>query len=389
MNQRYKTLKRARQLNDPQPWDDYRRLRNKLPIMTKKARANLFDEVKSAAAYWRLRKKTSGTTKVSRQAHQLKKDDGTLTTDDTEKATMLDDYFCTIAEKLIGPADEIQQLHAHSRENVDTPTMTSITISQKEIEEKICKLKVKKATGPDGVSARLLKYAGMSIVPSLTSVFKQSAEACKPPDQWKIARVSAAVKKGREEDRTCYRPLSMLSIPSKLMESCVASNITNHVVTQNLLDDKQWAYRKGKSTEQLLIHLTERWREAEKESFFVGKLYVDFTKAFDTVSHNILLQKLNYLGIRGDIWLWLKNYLIKRRQFVRIKGCDSDTHIITHGVPQGSVLGPTLFSLLTNDLPKSLRPAETYLYADVTTIWCISEKMDLITSCPGQIMLQM
>ena len=126
---------------------------------------------------------------LNRQAHQLKKDDGTLTTDDTEKATMLNDYFCTIAEKLIGPADEIQPLHAHSRENVDMPIMTSITISQKEIEEKICKLKVKKATGPDGVSARLLKYAGMSIAPSLTSVFKQSVEACKPPDQWKIARV--------------------------------------------------------------------------------------------------------------------------------------------------------------------------------------------------------
>ena len=95
---------------------------------------------------------------------------------------------------------------------------------------------------------------------------------------------------------------------------------------------------------------------------------MDFTKAFDTVSHNILLQKLNDLGVRGDIWLWLKNYLKERRPFVRINGCDSDTHIITHGVPQGSVLGPTLFSLLTNDLPKSLRPAETYLYADDTTI---------------------
>ena len=90
----------------------------------------------------------------------------------------------------------------------------------------------------------------------------------------------------------------MLSIPSKLMESCVASNITNHVVTQNLLDSRQWAYRKGKSTKQLLIHLTERWREAVERKLFVGILFVDFTKAFDTVSHNILLQKLNDLGIR-------------------------------------------------------------------------------------------
>ena len=194
----------------------------------------------------------------------------------------------------------------------------------------------------------------MSIAPSLTSVFKQSVEACKPPDQWKIARVSAAFKKGREEDRTCYRPLSMLSIPSKLMESCIASNITNHVVTQNLLDNRQWAYRKGKSTEQLLIHLTERWREAVERKLFVGILFVDFTKAFDTVSHNILLQKLNDLGIRGDIWLWLKNYLTERKKLVRINGGDSDTNIITHGVPQGSVLRPIILVLAFHKLPPKI-----------------------------------
>ena len=114
------------------------------------------------------------------------------------------------------------------------------------------------------------------LLPHLSRACLNSVEACKPPDQWKIARVSAAFKKGREEDRTCYRPLSMLSIPSKLMESCVASNITNHVVTQNLLDNRQWAYRKGKSTEQLLIHLTERWREAVERKLFCGKTVCGF-----------------------------------------------------------------------------------------------------------------
>ena len=128
---------------------------------------------------------------------------------------------------------------------------------------------------------------------------------------------------------------------SKLMESCVASNIINHVVTQNLLEDRQWANMKGKSTEQLLKHLTERWREAIARRLFVGILFVNLTKAFDMVSHNILLQELNELGIRRDIRLWLKNYLTERRQFVRINGCDSDTHIVTHGVLQGSVLRPT------------------------------------------------
>ena len=361
--------------------------------MTKKAKAdyysNLFDEVKTAAAYWRLLKKASGTTKVNRQARQLKKDDGTLTTNDTEKANMLNDYFCTVAEKLIGPADEIQPLHAHSREIANMLTITSIKISQKKIEEMICKLKVKKATGPDGVPTRLLKSAGKSIAPSLMSVFGHSAKACKPPDQWKIARVSAAFKKGREEDRTCYRPLSMLSIPSKLMESCVSSTITNHVVTQNLLDSRQWAYRKGKSTEQLLIHLTERWREAAERMLYVGVLLIDFTKAFDTVSHNMLLQKLNDLEIRGDIWLWIKNYLTDQRQFVRINGCDSDIHNITHGVPQGSVLGLTLFSLFINDLSNALKSAETYLYADDTTIYCVAGTIDLRTNMLNNVLAEL
>ena len=120
----------------------------------------------------------------------------------------------------------------------------------------------------------------------------------------------------------------------------------------------------------------------------MGILFVDFTKAIDTVSHNILLQKLNDFGVRG-VWLWLKNYLTERRQFVRINGSDFDTNIIAHGVPQGSVLGPTLFSLFTNVVPKSLRSAETYLYAVDTTINCIAETIDLLTHSLNNVLAEL
>jgi len=103
----------------------------------------------------------------------------------------------------------------------------------------------------------------------------------------------------------------------------------------------------------------------------------------------MLLHELNDLGIRGDIWLWIKHYLAERRQFVRINGCDSDIRIISHGVQQGSVLGLTLFSLFINDLPNSLRSAETYLYVEDTTIYCISETMDLQTNILNNVLAEL
>ena len=203
-----------------------------------------------------------------------------------------------------------------------------------------------------------------------------------------LASVRRSKKDERKTEHVTDHCLCSAYQDSKLMEFCVANNITNHLVMQNLLEDRQWAYMKGKSTEQLLKHLTERWREAIERKLFVGILFVDLTKAFDTGSHNIVLRKLNDLGIRRDIWLWLKNYLTERRQFVRINGRDSDTHIITHGVPQGSVLRPT-FSRSLQTTSKSLRSAETYLYADDTTIFCISETMDLLTNTLNNVLAEL
>ena len=188
-----------------------------------------------------------------------------------------------------------------------------------------------------------------------------------------LESVRRSKKDGRKTEHVTDHYLCSAYQDSKLMESCVASDITNHVVTQNLRDDRQWPYRKGNSTQQLLKHLTERWRESIERKLFVGILFVDLTKAFDTVSHNILPQKLNDLAIRGDIWLWLKNYLTERRQSARINGCDSDTHIITHGVPQESVLRPT-FSLSLQRTSQNHYAVRKLTYMQTTQQYTISQK---------------
>ena len=174
----------------------------------------------------------------------------------------------------------------------------------------------------------------------------------------------------------------MLSIPSKILESCVTDSIVDHVFTCNqLVTEYQWAYRKGHSTDLLLAHLTETWRRALDSNLVVGVILTDFQKAFDSISHKILTHKLEHnYGIKGNLLAWTRDYLSKRKQYTVVNGELSSQADVTTGVPQGSVLGPTLFALYTGDLPEAVSSASLYMYADDTTIYCIGESVDSVTN---------
>ena len=142
----------------------------------------------------------------------------------------------------------------------------------------------KKSTGPDGISSRLLKLAGNAIIPSLIDLFIWSAQAEEMFESWKLARLTPIFKKDVEEDKENYRPISLLCVPSKILEEEVNSNIVKHVFEENqLMTDRQWAYRRGYSTELLLAHLTETWRKAVDSGLKVAVAFIDFKKAFDIV----------------------------------------------------------------------------------------------------------
>ena len=148
-------------------------------------------------------------------------------------------------------------------------------------------LKPDKASRPDNVSSKLLKSAGNAIVPSLMSVFTASAASNTVPATWKSANVSSLYKSGDETDKHNYRPISLLCVPGKLMKSCVGSIITTHIANHDLSSSNQWAYRKGYSTE---LQMTEDWRRALDKNLVIGIVFVDFRKAFDSMSHSLLLQ---------------------------------------------------------------------------------------------------
>ena len=184
-------------------------------------------------------------------------------------------------------------------------------------------------------------------------------------------------KKDDEADTNNYRPISLLSVPSKIMESCVSESVVRHVFQNNLVTDKQWAYREGHSTELLLVHLSEIWRTAIDADKVVAVAFVDFRNAFDCVSHAILLHKLNFqFGVQGCLLSWLTDYLTDRTQFSVVNGQHSTVLNVTCRIPQGSVLGPTLFALYTNDLPSAVTSGSVFMYADDTTVYCIGDTVD-------------
>ena len=175
-----------------------------------------------------------------------------------------------------------------------------------------------------------------------------------------------------------FRPISLLSIPGKILEDIISNTIDNHIEAHDLLSDNQWGFRKNHSTEDFLLHLTDTWKWALDKNFKVGVLFIDFRKAFDSVNHTILLQKLKAVGISGNLLSWMGSYLSNRNQFVQVNEVKSDTSSIKFGVPQGSILGPKLFSLYVNDFPESITSGELYMFADDTTIFTVGDNIDII-----------
>lgn len=190
--------------------------------------------------------------------------------------------------------------------------------------------------------------------------------------------LSPIFKKGSSSDANNYRPISLLCIPGKILEEVVSDTLNNHMETQGLLSHKQWGFWKNYSTESLLLHLTETWKNALDRGLKIGVLLIDFRKAFDTVNHTILLEKLKAIGISGDLFSWLEDYMSARKQFVQLSGYQSGSKTITYGVPHGSILGPKLFSIFVNDLPESITSGDLFMFADDTTIFTIGKNTDKI-----------
>jgi len=170
----------------------------------------------------------------------------------------------------------------------------------------------------------------------------------------------------------------MLSIFDKLLEKIIYKRIYNFLLKNNVLYKHQFGFRTGHSTTLSLIEIVDEiYKNLDDNNYAMG-LFLDLQKAFDTVNHSILLDKITFYGIRGIAHDWFTSYLTHRKQFVSVRGICSKSELIKHGVPQGSVLGPLLFLLYINDIANCVPDLKIKLFADDTNIFLFNKKIDIL-----------
>ena len=249
--------------------------------------------------------------------------------------------------------------------------MSQICIDTKHLDKQFSKLsKPGKSSGLHGVSAKDL-HLHLHLIREFGSI-----DTLQLPTTWKKARVSCIYKNKGASKSDCenYRPVSILSIPSKISESIVCKNIDDHLEQHALIYNRQWGFKKNHSTITALLHMTETWKKLVDNKMDIGVLFLDFRKAFDSLVYGVIMKKLSACRISGNLYEWIANYLSYRKQVTLVNGKISTDMDVNCGAPQGSLLGPRLFSITANDLdPKSREnrldqiSCKTDLFADDTT----------------------
>ena len=356
----------VRYLNTKQG-DDYRKYiqeRNAANKDVRRSRRSFETKIakeckKNAKGVWNYIKKQR---KSGNAMPDLKREDGSFTSNDEEAAEALSQqYYNTFTKE---DTTNIPDIEAKP---LQTNKLKTYNINKERVLKVIENLKPNKSPGIDGIHPRVLKELSDVIAYPITLIYQKSVEESQLPRQWKDAEITPIYKKESRSLPKNYRPVSLTSIICKILEKLVVEDIIAHV-KENLLNcSQQHGFTPKKSTATNLLEALNIITEAQMHGIPVDILFLDYQKAFDTVPHLRLLKQIESFGIVDHALNWIKAFLLDRRQRVRVNSSTSKWEPVISGIPQGSILGPILFTLYVNDIPASLQSIIS-MYADDTKL---------------------
>ena len=322
----------------------------------------------TAAASNKRKKATTIKSMVDKNGKKLK--------DSTDIANCLNDFFATVGKNMAQKFDKMDGTRlrdplSYISKDVKNSLFLSLPNSH-EISKIISKLDVNKSSH-GLISNKVTKVTNDVISPYLEILFHKCIKEGVFPDSYKIAEVIPLFKGGDKEDRSCYRPISLLPTISKILERVLAKRVIKFLTKFKILSDDQFGFRAKFSTEYAIMDIYDKLIHNLDKGLSSCAIFLDLAKAFDSVSHEILLRKMHHYGIRGKALELFRSYLSSRSQYIKLNGCKSSLMGIEFGVPKGSILGPLLFLIfIINDLPNTSK-FYIKLFADDTFL-CAQNK---------------
>jgi len=290
----------------------------------------------------------------------------------TKITDKLNSHFISTAKDLIKQKNTVS---IYDLEIKHCPNSICIyPVTEEEVTSLVKSLKGKPTSGDDDIPENLVKQCIHLIKGPLTHIYNLSLTSGVFLVLWKTAKVKPLHKKGDKYDMNNYRPISIIPVFAKILERLMYNRITSFLYENKILSEAQNGFRKGKSIDTAVQSYIERIQKALDNRLHTIGLFIDLSKAYNVLNHNLLLEKLSYYSITGSTNLWFRFYLFHRKQFIEISQSNtsngevntygSSSLDIEQGVSQGSVLGPLLFLLYTNDLPKNVHDAKVVMFAD-------------------------
>ena len=368
-----RALRVAKRSGKNEDWARAKAERNRVGRLVEQTKADFLKDQQAQLEgdpkkFWRLVKslvpsKNKGNSKISLNSKAVNGEE--IGVEDAQVANFINDFFCEIGPNLARKYNKPWKFYGEVTEET-CPQMST------DFEQvlNLCKeIKATKSSGYKDISTKVFKDAFVVLIPQLVYVFNQSFQSGVFPDSWKQATIIPLYKGGNKTDVSNYRPVSLLPLPGKILEKIAHSKLSLFLENNDVITNKQGGFRKGFSTASSIADLTDDLYSNINEGLTSLATFVDLRKAFDTVNHEILLQKIKCYGIRNKNLDWCTNYLNNRSQKTLANGVLSSAKGVTCGVPQGSVLGPLFFILYVNDVQKAVRGSRLQLYADDTVIY--------------------